>query len=488
MSDETRTDAPAEHPAQPAPDAAPAPSPRPIPVTGTAPYAAPVAPELATPPAAAPPYTPPAPAQTPSYAAAAPAPAYTPYTPTAPSAAPKPASPGVSGATVALAVAAALVMGSIAGVAGGFLGGKMAGGGSSFGVSGPQKITVVPQTTDEPVVAASAAAVPSVVNIDVSSEQATGGESGLPNSHPSVPMSGNGSGVAFKKVDGGGTYILTNNHVVENATKITVADASGKTYKGTLVGRDPDSDIAVVRIAEDLPVIDVGDSKALQVGQTVVAIGSPFGFEHSVTSGVVSALGRSLSNVGDGSGSGTGYPLADIIQTDAAINPGNSGGALVDKGGKLVGINTAIYSDTGQNGGIGFAIPVGTAARVADELIAGGKVGHPFIGLIGSTVTAESAAAKKLSVEQGALVEDLTKGAAAEKAGVKVGDVVTAVDQADIRSMDDLILAVRRHAIGETVKLTLHRGDQTLTLDVVVGDKPDNLGQPSTEATATPGK
>ena len=380
-----------------------------------------------------------------------------------------------------IALIAALIMGTIAGLAGGFIGGRMA--------TGPkvQSITVVPSTTDEPVVAAAAAAVPSVVNIDFTANGVAGGQKGLPSSHPTVPESGNGSGVAFKKVDGGGTYILTNNHVVSDATRITVADASGKTYTGTLVGRDPESDIAVVRIAEDLPIIKLGDSTKLLVGQTVVAIGSPFGFEHSVTSGVVSALGRALDNVS--ADTGANYPLADVIQTDAAINPGNSGGALVDRSGNLVGINTAIYSGTGQSGGIGFAIPETTAIRVADQLITGGKVTHPYIGLIGSTVTAELAAQKKLPVQQGAIVNDLAASGGAQAGGVKKGDIVTAVDGNDIRTMDDLIIQVRRHAVGDTVKLTVRRGTETLTLNVKVGDKPVEFAVPSTDSSiTTPGQ
>jgi len=412
-----------------------------------------------------------------------PTPDYAPATETPP-APPAPARPSAGSSTIVLAVVAALVMGSLAGFGGGFLGGRAAGG---SGVGGSQKVTVVPSTTEEPVVAAAAAAVPSVVNIDMSGDSASAGQNGLPSTHPSVPVGGTGSGVAFKKVDGGGTYILTNNHVVESAKQITVADATGKTYPGTLVGTDPDTDIAVVRIAGNLPVIGIGDSSKLLVGQTVVAIGSPFGFEHSVTSGVVSALGRLLSNVVGDTGATSSNSLSDVIQTDAAINPGNSGGALVDRSGKLVGINTAIYSGTGQSGGVGFAIPVNTAVRVADELIAGGKVSHPFIGLVGSTVTADVATQKKLSVQQGAYVESLASGGGAEKAGIKVGDVVTALDGTDILTMDDLVLQVRRHAVNDTIKLTVRRGAQTLTFDVKVGDKPADYKMPSTESSPTTG-
>lgn len=392
--------------------------------------------------------------------------------------------PRISGGTIVLAIIAALVMGSIAGFAGGFLGSQASKGVSAL-TGGPQQVTVVPSTTDEPVVAAAAAAVPSVVNIDISGSPASGGQNGLPQSHPTVPNEGTGSGVAYKKVDGGGTYILTNNHVVEGAKTITVADASGKTYTGTLVGRDPDTDVAVVRIPGDLPIISVGDSSKLLVGQLVVAIGSPYGFQHSVTSGVVSALGRLLNNVVGENGTSSGSSLSDVIQTDAAINPGNSGGALVDRSGKLIGMNTAIYSSSGQSGGIGFAIPVNTAVRVANELIAGGKVSHPFIGLVGSTVTAQVAQQKKLAVQQGALVESLAKGAGAEKAGVKVGDVVTKVDSTDILSMDDLVLQVRRHAIGDTIQLTVNRGGKTLTMNVKVGDKPADFKLPSQDTSGT---
>jgi S1-C subfamily serine protease len=381
---------------------------------------------------------------------------------------------------------AALIMGAIAGVAGGFLGGRLSSGGSGLG---SQTVTVVPSKTDQPVVAAAAAAVPSVVNIDVSGGNISAGQNGLPNAHPSVPLQASGSGVAFKKIPGGGTYILTNNHVVEGASKITVTDTSGNSYAGHLVGRDPDSDIAVVRVSDNLPIIGLADSKQLIVGQVAVAIGSPFGFEHSVTSGVISALGRSLSNVG--SGSVGSYPLVNVIQTDAAINPGNSGGALVDETGKLVGINTAIYSGSGtiagepSNAGIGFAIPVDTAAQVADQLIAGGKVAHPFIGLVGSTLTPDVATTKKLTVSQGALVQSLTPGFGAAKAGIKPGDVVTAVDGTAVRSMDDLILGVRKHSVGDIAKLTVRRGAQTMTFNVTVGDVPANLSTQSQSSTTT---
>lgn len=386
------------------------------------------------------------------------------------------------GLAVSLAVLVSLIAGGLAGLAGGFVGARL----GAATTSPASKVTVVAPKTTESVAAAAAAAVPGVVNIDIRESATAGGQSGLPSTHPTVPSLGTGSGVAFKRSPGGGTYILTNNHVVENTDRITVRDASGKGYTAKLVGRDADSDIAVVSIDAELPLISLGDSTKLVVGQTVVAIGSPFGLEHSVTAGVVSAVGRSLpafTNTTSGS-----YPLVDVIQTDAAINPGNSGGALVDRLGKLVGINTAIYTETGASGGIGFAIPVNTAVRVADSLISGGKVGHPFLGIIGRTVTPEVATAKKLSVQEGALVEDLAKGSGSEKAQVRVGDVVTKVDGAAVRTFDDLVLLVRRHGVGDTIVLTVVRDGKTIPLKVTVGDRPADFNAQDTSTTPAPKK
>jgi S1-C subfamily serine protease len=406
-------------------------------------------------------------------------------TPTPPyladTASPAPAKTGVATAVIA-AVLVAFLVGGFAGLAGGFLGAQMAAR-SQDGAG--TNITVIPSKTQEPVAAAAAAAVPSVVNIDVTESANSGNTSGLPSTHPTVPLSGNGSGVAFRSTSDGGTYILTNNHVVENASSITVRSPSGKSWTGTVVGRDPDNDIAVVKIPGQLPLIKLGDSSTLIVGQTVVAIGSPYGLEHSVTAGVVSALGRSLADVGS---SGRSQPLVDTIQTDAAINPGNSGGALVDRTGRLMGINTAIYSQSGSAAGIGFAVPVDTAIRVADQLINGGKVAHPFIGLVGSSINPAVATQKKLPVQQGALVESLMSGMGAEKAGVKTGDIVTAVDGVPITSMTDLVAQVRKHPIGSKAKLTVLRDGKTLTLYALVSDRPEGISGsvPPTSTPATP--
>ena len=380
-----------------------------------------------------------------------------------------PRSPGL-GIVVLVAALVSLVVASFAGLAGAMLGAHV--GGPGLPGRSASTVRVIPPETDEPVVAASAAALPSVVNIEVRQKPGTG-DSELPESHPNVPLVGNGSGVAYKSSEDGGTYVITNDHVVKDARRVTIRDVSGKSRDAEVIGTDPESDIAVLLVDAAITTIKTTDSSRLTVGQTVVAIGSPYGLEHSVTSGVVSALGRSLPNfVGAPNNS---YPLIDVIQTDAAINPGNSGGALVDREGRLVGINTAIYSDTGANGGIGFAVPSNTAIRVADQLISGTKLTHPFLGVIGQTVTEELADELDLTVQEGAHVAEVVKGSGALAAGLKAGDVVTGVDGAPVRTMDDLMLQVRRKQVGDRVTLDVKRGAEALTIVVTVGDKPAEI-------------
>ncbi len=386
-----------------------------------------------------------------------------------------------SGAGVAIAVAAviAFVVASFAGLAGGFLGARLASEGDLGTMPSPRRVTVVPSETDEPIVAAASVAVPSVVNVDVRGARSSGG---LPGSHQGVPRSGNGSGVAFRSGPNGTTYVLTNSHVLDGAEHITVRDTTGSSASAELVGADPETDIAVLLVKRRIPAIDVTDSGSLIVGQTVVAIGSPFGLEHSVTSGVISALGRSLPSFGNND---SVYPLVDVIQTDAAINPGNSGGALVNRKGRLVGINTAIYSDTGASGGIGFAVPSNTALRVADELIEKGSVTHPFLGIVGQTLTSVAAKERGVDDGEGAIVIEITPNTGAERAGIRPNDVIIAVDGAPVRSMDDLILHVRRKRVGDTVTVTLMRNGEKRDVKVTVGEKPSGLELPSRDATRT---
>lgn len=392
-----------------------------------------------------------------------------------------PARQGVSlGCAVGIALVAALVVGTISGGIAGYAGQWLASHGRLS--STPETIRVIPAETDEPVAAAAAAALPSVVNIDVSGEAVVEDDESLPNGHPGVPVSGNGSGVAWTHTDGGGTYIITNAHVVESATQITVTGTDHEKHRGTVVGVDAETDIAVVEIDAELSLIELGDSDELLVGQATVAIGSPFGLEHSVSAGVVSALGRALTTSLNGQ-DGV-YPLVDVIQTDAAINPGNSGGALVDRYGSLIGINTAIYSDTGSSGGIGFAIPVNTAVRIASELVEDGKADHPFLGILGRGVDSLLAEQEDLPVDEGAYIVSITPGTNAAKADLQPGDVIVMLNDDQIRSMDDLILEVRRHEIGDIVTITLYRDGERLEVEMEVGIKPDNLDlTPSTEPT-----
>jgi S1-C subfamily serine protease len=237
------------------------------------------------------------------------------------------------------------------------------------------------------------------------------------------------------------------------------------------VGTDPDTDIAVIKVPVDVRLIRVASSEKVVVGQMTVAIGSPYGLEHSVSSGVVSGLHRSLPDSYGDTPAGV-YPLVDVIQTDAAINPGNSGGALVDRTGSLIGIISAIYSESGSNAGIGFAVPAKSAARIADELIATGKARHPFLGVVGQSVDEQLATQKKLPVTEGALVVEITKNTGAAKAGIKPGDVIVSLDGIPIRSMDDLILQVRLTSVDQKVTVTLWRQGKKIDVPMVVGDKP----------------
>lgn len=374
------------------------------------------------------------------------------------------------GRILATAVAVSLLAGAGAGAAGGYVAYRAASGASGQSTD-KRQVELVSGKTDEVVAAVAAVAMPSIVDIAVSGTQSSS-SGAVPPSHPDVQVQGEGSGVAFRKADGGGTYIITNNHVVEGGGALVVTDSGGESYDGKLVGADPESDIAVVLVEADIPTIKLGDSDKLVVGQMVVAIGSPFGLEQSVTSGVVSALHRALTDFG-GTKEGQ-YPYVDAIQTDAAINPGNSGGALVDREGRLIGIPSAIFSDTGASAGVGLAIPVNRAKQAANDLIEKGAVDTPFLGILGQSVTSSLVEEMGLPVDKGAFVVEVTAGTEAEKAGVKSGDVIVAVDDKTVRSMDDLILAVRQHAVGDKVVLALWRDGKKITLDMVVGAKPQS--------------
>jgi Do/DeqQ family serine protease len=259
-----------------------------------------------------------------------------------------------------------------------------------------------------------------------------------------------GSGVI---VDAGKGYVLTNYHVIENADEITVTLRDGRRFPAKVVGKDPGVDLAVLRIkASKLTALPIGNSATLQVGDFVVAIGNPFGLGQTVTSGIVSALGRSGLGI-------EGYE--DFIQTDASINPGNSGGALVNIDGQLVGINTAIVGPSGGNVGIGFAIPSNMAKDVMEQLIKYGNVRRGQLGVYIQNLTPDLAKAMGLGNTVGAVITNVKKGSPAEKAGLEVGDVVTAVNGAKVETADQLRNAVGLLRVGDTVTLNvLHNGEE----------------------------
>src|SRR5574341_2068651 len=255
--------------------------------------------------------------------------------------------------------------------------------------------------------------------------------------------------------------VLTNHHVVEAAGEIEVALPDGKKLLAKVVGNDPETDLAVLRVNVDkLPAITFGESEKLRVGDAVLAIGNPFGVGQTVTSGIVSALGRA------GLGINT---FENFIQTDAAINPGNSGGALVDARGSLIGINTAIYSRTGSSSGVGFAIPASTAKVVMEQIIRSGSVTRGWIGVEVQEITPAIAESFKLPDTRGAIIAGVLRGGPADKAGVKPGDVLTGINEAPVPDPQGMLNIVAALQPGASAKLKLRRQAQTLELSVNVG-------------------
>ena len=280
----------------------------------------------------------------------------------------------------------------------------------------------------------------------------------------SAASNGFGPGGGTSQAEGSGFVIdtagniVTNEHVVAGATSITVRFKDGKTTKATLVGTDPSTDIAVIKVnvpASDLHPLTLGTSSTVQPGQEVVAIGSPFGLAETMTSGIISAIDRTIQAPNN-------YSIAGAIQTDAPINHGNSGGPLLDTSGNVVGVNAQIQSDSGGNDGVGFAIPIDAVKTVANTLVSGGKVQHAYLGIhVGDAANAA-----------GAQVSSVQSGSPAAKAGLKAGDVITAIDGKAIAKADDLTAAVGSHAPNDKVTLKVTRGGKTLTLDVTLGVRP----------------
>jgi S1-C subfamily serine protease len=339
--------------------------------------------------------------------------------------------------------------------------------GTSAPISGRTVSIVTSETTEQPTVAVAQKVTPSVVNISIQKQVGFGLFGG-----PTELVQGTGSGVIMS-ADG---YILSNDHVVGGADQIFVTIGGDANVVGKVVGRDPDSDLAVIKVNRQGLVPAVwGNSDALQVGETVVAIGSPFGLEHSVTGGIVSALHRNQTN------GQTTY--TDLIQTDAAINPGNSGGALADVAGKVIGINTLIEAPSGQFGapqsaGVGFAIPSNFAVKIAEQLITKGVAQHPYLGVVSGTLTPELVKTHNLPVTAGAYIVSVAPGAPAAKAGVKPGDVLVGIGDHKIAAIEDMFAALRTYSVGQTVPLTLYRNGKRLVLNATLAEKPKSLLPP----------
>ncbi len=266
-----------------------------------------------------------------------------------------------------------------------------------------------------------------------------------------------GSGVV---VDGKHGYVITNHHVIDKADEIAVNLHDGTTLKATLVGSDPETDIAVLKVESgELAAIPMSDSDSLRVGDFVVAIGNPFGLGQTVTSGIVSALGRSGLGI-------EGYE--DFIQTDASINPGNSGGALVNLRGELVGINTAILSKSGGNVGIGFAIPINMVGEIMAQLIEHGEIRRGSMGAQAQDLTPELAAAFDIKLQQGAVVTQVSRGSPADKAGMQTGDVITHINDRPIRDASDVRNRIGLLRIGEKVVLRILRNGESKSLHALI--------------------
>lgn len=274
------------------------------------------------------------------------------------------------------------------------------------------------------------------------------------------PQGGMGSGVIVSSSG----YILTNNHVVEGADEIEVFLNDSRSTRAKVIGTDPDTDLAIVKIDLDrLPVIVLGNSDDLQVGDQVLAIGNPFGVGQTVTSGIISALGRNQLGINT---------FENFIQTDAAINPGNSGGALVDTKGNLLGINTAIYSRSGGSMGIGFAIPVSTAKQVLEGIVKDGQVTRGWIGVEPNDLSAELAETFEVKTKVGVIITGVLQNGPAAKAGIKPGDVIVAIAGKPVASVPQLLASVSALKPGSATQFSLERKNQAVNVDVTPGVRP----------------
>ena len=306
---------------------------------------------------------------------------------------------------------------------------------------------------------------PSVVNVNITT---AGGQ-------------GAGSGFVYDTQG----HIVTNNHVVESANSIYVTFADGTMVSAKVVGTDPGSDLAVIQVdvpASELRPVTLGDSDTLQPGQMAVAIGNPFGLEGTMTSGIISALGRVMPS------SSSRYAMVDLIQTDAPINPGNSGGPLLDSAGRVIGVNTMIYTDSGTSSGVGLAVPVSAVKQVVPQLIERGSYSHPWMGITAATITPTLAESLNLTVKQGVLIESVVSGSPADQAGLLGGSGRSMVNGEAISSGGDIIVAIggleakifedvvgylaRSTQVGQKIELTIMRDGRQQTVTVTLGERP----------------
>ncbi len=296
---------------------------------------------------------------------------------------------------------------------------------------------------------------------------------------------GEGIGSGFVYSNEG--YIITNNHVIEGANRITVTFSDGISYTAKVIGRDPFTDLAVIKVEREkdrlIPLV-LGSSSTLRVGEEVAAIGNPFGLSSSMTSGIISQLGRLLDVPNAGS-----FVIPDVIQTDAAINPGNSGGPLLNMRGEVIGVNTAIISRSGEFAGIGFAIPSDTVKKVVPTLISDGRYRHPWLGVSGSDLTPELATAMNLREAKGFLVMSVVKDSPAEKAGIRGGDrevmidgrtyalggdVIISIDDREVRGIADILVYLQREkSVGDELRLKIIRDNNIIDVTVTLAERPN---------------
>lgn len=335
---------------------------------------------------------------------------------------------------------------------------------------------------------ASAIATPAVVHIksatvEASNSKRRGYERG--NSFPfdffedfdirRGPSQSSGSGVIVS-ADG---YVVTNNHVIDDADQIEVVLADNRTYKANVIGTDPSTDLALIKIdAKDLPALKFGNSDQLQIGEWVLAVGNPFNLTSTVTAGIVSAKGRNINILDDK------FKIESFIQTDAAVNPGNSGGALINVGGELVGINTAIASQTGSYSGYSFAVPSNIVRKVIDDLLQFGTVQRGFLGVSIQDVNSKLSDEEGLGVSRGVYVNEVNQSSAADVAGIKKGDVILKVEDVTVNSSSELQEQVARHRPGDNLKLTALRNGKEIVFNVVLKNQAGNTSVVKKESNA----